>query len=110
MIGEYPGEEKQLSRSADTRADDVEEGVLYQGRRWKKSKDGDVMVWDKRRARWNLWRPVSGVAPPPELRSPEGTAGRTSSGNVFPNASQPVPRFEASASKGGQGAAGATRR
>jgi hypothetical protein len=101
-----------LSRSADTRAGDVDEGIPYQGRRWKKSTDGDVLVWDKRRARWKPWRPVSGVAPPPELRAPDTTLGRPSDrpANVFPNASQPSPWFETSASKGDQGSSGLTRK
>jgi hypothetical protein len=103
---------EELSRSADARAEDVDEGVLYQGRRWKKSQDGDVLVWDKRRARWKPWRPGSGVAPPPELRTPAANAGRPSArpGTVFPDASQPAPWFEASTLKGGQGSSGLTRR
>jgi hypothetical protein len=100
-----------LSRSADARAGDVDEGVLYQGRRWKKSEDGNVLVWDKRRARWKPWRPGSGDAPPPELRTPANGGGPSARpGTVFPDASQPSPWFEASTSTGGQGSAGLTRR
>lgn len=100
-----------MNRSAETRAGDVDEGVLYQGRRWKRSKDGDVLVWDKRRTRWKPWRPGSGAVPPPELRDSEATAGRPSArpGTVFPDASQPAPWYETSTSKGGQGS-GLTRR
>jgi hypothetical protein len=101
-----------LSRSADTSAGDVDEGVLYEGRRWKKSKEGNILVWDKRRARWKPWRSGTGAAPPPELRDPDATAGRSSArpGAVFPDASQPSPWFEASTSKGGQSSSGLTRR
>lgn len=86
-----------MSRSIGSRTGEIDEGVLHQGRRWKISDEGVVLVWDQRRARWKPWRGGSGAAPPPEFMSAGKDSSKTRQERpaaVFPDASQPSPWFE----------------